>query len=427
MSLFDSASLVVTPNGYKASKVYSVIPSDGTGDFAWGRAGNTATRVNASGLIEAVNADIPRLDYFGGGCPKLLLEPQRTNLFLQSNDISNAAWDKVGLSITSNNAISPQGTQNAGLLTATGGQTFHDFYQAFTGSSTGNCTISAFFKKNTQRYFYISINRIAEAFEFVVGVFDVDNKTFTTYNNGGFTNLNCKVEDYGNGWIRCIVSATCTTVSTSMYTFIGFNNSANFQETGTSRGRSIYNNSNSAWVYGVQCETASYATSYIPTTTAAVTRGADDNFVKTSAGSFMNSEMTLYYHGISPKSVNTNRELWIKGGGGFYDNLFGLEYLFSTTATFKVFLNTTSSQFEFFRNTPVNTEFKMAIRMKQNDIALYFNGALVGTDTSATIPSFTTIYIGKYLDIPVEDNQVKGVAIWKTGLSNADLAALTSL
>jgi len=30
MNLLDTASLVVTPNGYKASKLYSIIPSDGT-------------------------------------------------------------------------------------------------------------------------------------------------------------------------------------------------------------------------------------------------------------------------------------------------------------------------------------------------------------------------------------------------------------
>ena len=52
MNLLDTASLVVTPNGYKASKLYSIIPSDGTGDMTFARTGDTATRVNSSGLIE---------------------------------------------------------------------------------------------------------------------------------------------------------------------------------------------------------------------------------------------------------------------------------------------------------------------------------------------------------------------------------------
>ena len=45
MSLLDKASLVITPNATKASKLYSVIPSDGSGDMTVVRA-TTATRVN---------------------------------------------------------------------------------------------------------------------------------------------------------------------------------------------------------------------------------------------------------------------------------------------------------------------------------------------------------------------------------------------
>lgn len=427
MSLFDSASLVVTPNGYKATKLYSVIPSDGTGDMAFGRAGNTATRVNALGLIQAVNADIPRLDYLGGGCPKLLLEPQRTNLFLQSNDISNAAWDKVGLSITSNNAISPQGTQNAGLLTATGGQTFHDFYQAFGSDSTGNCTISAFFKKNTQRYFYISINRIAQAFEFVVGVFDVDNKTFTTYNNGGFTNLNCKVEDYGNGWVRCIVSATCTTVSASMYTFIGFNNSANFQETGTSRGRSIYNNSNSAWVYGVQSETALYATSYIPTTSAAVTRNADV-CLKTSATALIGQTEGTIYGEFFVRNQYVSSLSWIRlASGGLYGSFIFVYANASRVPRVEVIVN--NSLVVNLTGTAITEGYhKFALAYKLDDYVLYVDGIQIATDTtSAPVPAMDEIYLDNYIDGGERITSRKSFALWKTRLSNTDLAALTSL
>jgi hypothetical protein len=62
MSLFESASLVVTPNGTKASKLYAIKPTDGSGDLSVTRA-TTATRVNSSGLIESVANNVPRLDY----------------------------------------------------------------------------------------------------------------------------------------------------------------------------------------------------------------------------------------------------------------------------------------------------------------------------------------------------------------------------
>ena len=76
-------SLLIVPARFKSGKLYSQIPTSGAGDFTVSRALNTATRVNASGLIESVASGIPRLDYFasGGtvGCPALLVEPAATN------------------------------------------------------------------------------------------------------------------------------------------------------------------------------------------------------------------------------------------------------------------------------------------------------------------------------------------------------------
>jgi hypothetical protein len=79
MSVFyDLASLVLVPSGYKAEKVYAQKPLTADGQLTFSRA-STATRVNASGLVETVSSNVPRLDYTNSTCPKLLLEPQRTN------------------------------------------------------------------------------------------------------------------------------------------------------------------------------------------------------------------------------------------------------------------------------------------------------------------------------------------------------------
>jgi len=82
MSLLTQASLVLTPNAVKASKLYSIIPSNGNGDMDVVRA-TTATRVNSLGLIESVASNVPRLNY-DGSCPSILVEPQETNLLLNS-------------------------------------------------------------------------------------------------------------------------------------------------------------------------------------------------------------------------------------------------------------------------------------------------------------------------------------------------------
>jgi hypothetical protein len=99
MSLLDQASLIVTPNGYKASKLYSVKPTNGDGDMVVSR-GTSATRVDSAGLIEIA----------------------RTNLILQSQTFDNASWSKAkeGINpittiplVTANQGISPDGTMTA--------------------------------------------------------------------------------------------------------------------------------------------------------------------------------------------------------------------------------------------------------------------------------------------------------------------------
>lgn len=82
-NLFDSASLVITPNGVKTSKLYSIKPNDGTGDLTVTR-NTSATRVNENGVIVDVPANVARIDY-SNGSPAILVEPQRTNLVYPSN------------------------------------------------------------------------------------------------------------------------------------------------------------------------------------------------------------------------------------------------------------------------------------------------------------------------------------------------------
>lgn len=134
MSLLDTASLVITPNGTKASKLYSVVPSDGSGDMTVTRA-TTATRVNSAGLIESVASNVPRLDYSNGTCPSILVEPQRTNILKYSEDLTNAVWSLIGtITRTANYGTAPDGTQTSTRILWGGGANF-ELYQ-YSGSAS---------------------------------------------------------------------------------------------------------------------------------------------------------------------------------------------------------------------------------------------------------------------------------------------------
>lgn len=83
-TLFDSASLVITPNGVKTSKLYSIKPNDGTGDLTVTR-NTSATRIDENGNIVDVPANVARIDY-SNGSPAILVEPQMTNSWTNNNN-----------------------------------------------------------------------------------------------------------------------------------------------------------------------------------------------------------------------------------------------------------------------------------------------------------------------------------------------------
>ncbi len=98
MSLYDKASLVMIPSGYKDDKLFSIKPTDGSGDFTFSRDGSgasPATRVNASGYIEK----------------------GRENLLLQSNQF-DTTWTTSDASVTGGQS-GYDGTNNAWRLEST--------------------------------------------------------------------------------------------------------------------------------------------------------------------------------------------------------------------------------------------------------------------------------------------------------------------
>ena len=411
MNLLDTASLVVTPNGYKASKLYSIIPSDGTGDMTFARTGDTATRVNPSGLIEVDAANIPRINYLGGGCPKLLLEPQRTNSQTYSNDFTNAEWTKENSAITASFATSPDGTTNASrLLPNTGvSSSYYGLYSTLnTASSTQ--THSVFVKANGYSK-VVLYNRFTDQ---QYSVFNLATGTliFNSANAVG------KIEDYGNGWYR--ISSLLTNASQRLSLSVVNPN----YTSGSPFSNWAANGTDSILVYGAQKEVGSaYATSYIPTTTASVTRNAD-LASKTGISSLIGqTEGTLFVNANISNFSEARRGIVLYADA---NNFITLRISSGNDLQFLVF-GSGAIQANFTIANPQGN-VKMALAYKANDFAAYLNGTLVGTDTSGTVPATSGFYLGYD---PSGTNQLAGgvnqAILFKTRLSNAVLATLTTL
>jgi hypothetical protein len=125
MSIYDKASLVHIPSGYRSGTLYNVLPNNADGDFDFSR-GSTATRVNKDGLIETVAIGVPRLDYplLDGvvqDCPTLLLEPSRTNRITDTEGWSG--FSQVNAVLSDNTSITAPDGSATGIKTLTSSST----------------------------------------------------------------------------------------------------------------------------------------------------------------------------------------------------------------------------------------------------------------------------------------------------------------
>jgi len=270
-TISQDASLVLTPNAYKAGKLYSAVPNDGTGDFTVDR-NSTATYVGKDGLIKTAQPNVPRFDWSSGEAA-LLTEPQRTNLVAYSEDFTTtiysdgASWNDV----LDNQAISPIGILDASKYTLNQS----GFTYALTASSNVISgvpyTSSVYLKYLDSRYIQLWFG--STGFNGGDVVFDLINSTFENH-SGCIGNM----IDIGNGWYRC--SITKTTIEASSNTGIFAITSV------TSLNSTRFDNTviGSVYFWGAQLEQASKASSYIPTNGTTVTRLADEISVPTPAG-----------------------------------------------------------------------------------------------------------------------------------------------
>jgi len=268
MSL-ENTKLLITPNGYKAGKLYSALPESGAGDSTFARA-TTATRVNAEGLIEEVGLNVPRVDYpVLGGCPSLLLEPQRTNLLLRSEEFDNASWLKVNSIVTANATTAPNGTDTADKLIPNNlvllSSISNNALQTLTKATTAiQYTYSVFAKQNGLNSLRVFCQGASAANAILVTFSLVNGTIEEVIPFGNFSGGLASIFSYGSGWYRCTLTFTTNT-----------DNAITARNIATDSIITSGDGTSGIYLWGAQLEQASTASSYIPTLASAVTRNTD--------------------------------------------------------------------------------------------------------------------------------------------------------
>jgi len=414
MSDFEDASLILTPNAYKAGKAYCVKPFDGSGDLTVVR-NTTATRVNENGLIELVGANVPRVNYpIGGGCPSWLIEPQSTNLITHSENFSNASWSKTNTTITANSIVSPDGTTTADSLIETAVAGTHFVRGVSLSFTTGTSyTYSVFIKKNTRKQIRLSL--FDGSIDFASANFDLNTLDITIISGTAY------LEDNGSGWIRCAVSGTSSVTTASGISFIyildEFGNTSYLGD-GTS---GIY-------IWGAQLEQGDL-TSYIPTNGTAVTRNADVLTGSGNSSTFNDSEGTLFVELSALSDDGTNKRMTINDNSTANTVGIIIKKLSNTIGT--VIRVNGFIVADLTGSVSSQTDFnKVAVKYKENDFALWINGVEVATDNSgSTFPPNTLVNF----DLHRGDGgdklfaNLSKVIYYDKALTNAELINLTTI
>jgi hypothetical protein len=419
---FTSASITDAGNGWyriavsgtinTTSLLFGIFPSDGTAlSSSDDRGGNTYLGTGKTAYIWGAQLNIgstakpyfpttdrlnvPRLTYQngGGGCPSLLLEKQSTNLAVQSNAFNTSPWvsnefNGTNPVITANYGISPDGTQNAAriqLARTNTSTSYSQIYQYPINVTNGASYTWSVWLKSLSGTPTISI----------IGDFGRPPVTLTSE------------------WVRYSGTGTASSSLSQLEIAILGSNFAS----GNSLTADFL-----AW--GYQFEQSSYPTSYIPTTSASATRVADACF-KTGISSLIGQTEGTILWDIQVDIASGPESILNLDAGSFANTIYLIK---GTNSSLGVEMYASSIlQSTFTLSSITAGRYKMAIGYANNNTAFFINGTQVGTtDTTCSVPAMSRLQMGNTIFGP-SDGKVNQVTLFKTRLTNAELASLTTI
>ena len=367
---------------------------------------STGSYVGSDGLVKTAAANVPRFDHnpTTGESLGLLVEEQRTNL-LQWSENAIQWLTPSNVTLTVNQATTPGGfsTANQYIETTTNGLHCQDSYPfSFTTGTT--YTYSIFAKSIGGRNFEIG---------YPSTIFTTRFARFVLSGNGSVQGVDAGIaagiQAYANGWYRCWASNTCAAGASSRLTNFILNDVYSRSYAGdVTKG---------LLVWGAQLEAGAFPTSYIPTTTAAVTRAADvAQITGTNFSSWYRQDEGAFYG-----------EATGLGGGGTItvqaaaDAAERIQFVNGTGQTAVIASGAAQA---IFGSPGTN---KQAFAFKTNDFAQKRVGVILETDSSGTLPIVNMATIGRY-NFGGQDSlngTIRRLVYWNQRLPNSTLQAIT--
>ena len=330
----------------------------------------------------------------------LLVEDSITNIALNSEAMGS--WTANGSTVTNDTLVSPNGLQTADTITETVVTGGHTRSQNITVTNATVYTYSVYAQKGERTWLVMGTVGAGTGYTF----FDLTNGVVGTKLAAHTT---ATITNVGGGWYRCSITFTTTTTTLTVHVGMGQANTVStYTGDGTSR---IY-----AW--GAQVELGTFASSYIPTTSASLTRTADDvklggTFLSTIGGAAgtVVQEMTL----LGNRSVNQY---------GIYGNTVGPIYFDSTLAVSATNgTNVLASGTTATASVPV----RAGLAWDGSGRAISVNGGAAVTDANTFGTIGATVYVGSNNGANVPNGWVRALGIYNTKLSGSTLTTKTTV
>ena len=374
-NLLEKASIILTPTAYNTSEVLCVKPSDGSGDFDFSRA-TDATRINSLGLIETIGINLPRINY-EAGCGSWLFEPQTTQLLTYSEDFSQ--WIAGGSTTIQSGYLAPDGTNSA--------------YKV-SGSGSALSLAASLLATTTRSIYARTVSGTGQA-------------NLCSYNSNT-NNLFTITEE----WQRFDVNSANATGVTTFY-------AVDFRG-GTTLSEIILWGANAT-------NDQDYATSYVPSNGASVTRNQDLCTNGGSLATINSTEGTLYAE--IARDNNDGASGGIQINSGSVDNSLRLFFNQDDTVSVITRVGGSNNVVKTARSITSSTAMnKFALVWKLNDYKFYYNGTELWSDTSASVYPVGTLNNLEFKNQNVPFNgKTKCLAVWKEALTDSELTALTTI
>jgi hypothetical protein len=401
----NSASFVYIPSSYKTNKLYSLKPTDGSGDLTFAR-NSVAYRNNASNVLEQMAANVGRVSYINS-VPTLLIEPLRTNLVPNSSDVTNASWSKLRITTTNTANTTPLPSITARKLEVSTNGAVRCNAANLTGLTAGTRYV---FKQYIKRDNLDTVSiLISDSSEIVPNEVTYNFATNTLGGDGiGIRYLVDRTSTLlDNGWVLITIFLVIPTGQTTLRV------NSFLPSSSTSNGTA----GNAIQVSNVQVEQGTLPTSDIVTGSSAVTRVADVATVTRTftANSTIFQNVYLNAGSLSDGAVYVLLDIRISS------TVRMSLYRFNNTLQIDVINSTTQyAGLVFTLPTLVqNTVYKIAIVTSTTGFKVFVNGGLRYTSGVLSMPNLTSAvmsvgcwdgsslqYNGSIINVFVEDTNL---------------------